>query len=343
MLQAGTIVGCSFVIRHLIAEGGMAQVYLAESLTSGQIFALKRSSVSLSEEAELINNFCHPNIVKGIEFFQGLNESFLLMEYIDGKEVDYFIAQAKSRPFHDRACLVLAIGLQVCGALNYIFVYPDKSGSKLEVIHKDISPQNLLISFLGVVKLLDFGVAQTKNNLNLDNREILKGNLPYMSPEQLLGQKLGQASDIYALALVLSEIIRGEKWRPLKKTDDPFSRFKPSGPGRELLEVLRKGLNEDPAFRTDSSEAFQRELSRIHQKFGSFVPSEFLAKSFLWPQQVSTPSYFIRVLGLLGLIAAMIAILIGLGNQIFVPDLKPGADYFGVLPYQIFAPLRSGR
>lgn len=262
----------------------MAQVYLVENLASKQVFALKSSFLSLMEEAKLINNFYHYNIVKGIKYFRDKKNDFLLMEYVDGKDVDYFINLAKSRPLYDRVCLALAIGLQVCEALIYIFSYHDECGLKMEVIHKDISPQNLLVSFFGVVKLLDFGIAQTKNSSQRDEHGILKGNLAYMSPEQLLGKKLVQASDIYALSLVLSEIIRGEKWRPLVKNDDPFSDLALSGPGEELLEVLARGLDKNPDFRTDSAEIFKRDLSRIHQKLGSFIPSKFLIKSFLWHQ-----------------------------------------------------------
>ncbi len=260
MLKIGTIVSNRYVIRHLLAEGGMAEVYLASAI-NGQSVVLKRLKPDLPhrkrdyklfvDEANLIIKLKHPNIVQGFELIEEGRNDFLVMEHIVGKPVEQLISSHFSPNF--RVQLAVAVGIQVCEALNYAFNALDEKGQPLKLVHKDISPQNLLVSSKRQLKIIDFGVAETAENIN-DDQETLRGNIHYMSPEQIEGLKLSQASDVYSLSLVMLEIIRGEKWRPQQCDEDPFASLENSVVKKDLWELLEKSLMENPRERIQNCE-----------------------------------------------------------------------------------------
>jgi serine/threonine protein kinase len=222
MLKSGAIVGKKYRLCHLVAEGGMAEVYLGEhSLpeTKPSQVAIKRLLPTLSadpmfaqmftHEAKLAMSFHHKNIVACYELVLDDPELFLVMEFISGKEVGSFLPLIKNLSLLKRTQIAVAVGLGVCQALSYLHSQIDDLGRNRGIVHGDISPQNIMITHDGLIKIYDFGAAKTSNSSAIFDDEILQGNIRYMSPEQMRGEKITQESDIFSLSLVLLEIVLG--------------------------------------------------------------------------------------------------------------------------------------
>lgn len=223
MLKAGTVVGEKYRLRHLIAEGGMAEVYLAESVILSQascLYAIKRLRPELAannpvfvdmffHEAALAQSLHHKNVVTCYEFFRDGNDSYIVMEFVLGKEVGALFATVKDLPLLERTKIMFLVGIGVCDALVYLHEQKSHTGCVRPIVHGDISPQNIMVSVDGTVKLYDFGAAKGFSDVIFEE-ELVRGNLRYMSPEQLLGAPMDTKSDVFSLALVLLELLCGE-------------------------------------------------------------------------------------------------------------------------------------
>jgi serine/threonine protein kinase len=335
LLKIGTTVSKRFVIRHLLAEGGMAEVYLAQTPENEQV-VLKRLKPNLPhrkrdyqlfvDEANLIIKLIHPNIVRGFELIEEGSDDFLVMEHIVGKPVEQLINQQFSALF--RAQLAVAVGIQTCQALDYAFKANNEQGQPLKLVHKDISPQNLIVAATGLIKIIDFGVAQTAFNQN-DDRETLRGNIHYMSPEQIEGNELNQASDVYSLALVMLEIVRGKKWRPEESDADLFCSVKNNEVNGDLLETLKKALVENAPDRIQSCEALLLLLRKIQHQMG-FEPGEILNESLSLIAKFQQPnaakwvpvlSHIVRLSSLSCALVVIILMLFCIAVELFRPHL----------------------
>ena len=211
MLKQGTIVAQKYRIEHLIAEGGMAELYLASMVNSSSNYvALKRllpkfrnknnyEEYFIRESQYIININCS-YIVKGQELLRENSEIYLVMEFILGSELGHINYIIKKENSDTKTKIALAVALSVGRALKYI------KQEFLDLVHGDISPQNILITGEGEIKLVDFGIA-VKARSPMQESDLLRGTMRYMSPEQRQGQSLTQASDIYSLGLVLEEIL----------------------------------------------------------------------------------------------------------------------------------------
>jgi serine/threonine-protein kinase len=161
----------------------------------------------LIAEARLSALLHHPGIVQVYEFGQVGGEYYLAMEYVDGYDLTTLLRHcAKSKQLLSPA-LACYIAHEVAGALGYAHALNDDSGQPLEIVHRDVSPTNLMITRLGQVKLLDFGIAKAVNSVRDERTRTgtLKGKLSYMSPEQADGEKIDHRTDIFALGVVLWE------------------------------------------------------------------------------------------------------------------------------------------
>jgi serine/threonine protein kinase len=225
MLRSGAVVGQKYRLCHLVAEGGMAEVYLAEPIFKDTArvpqVAIKRLLPMLSRkpifahmfahEARLAMAFHHENIVACHDFLRDGSELFLVMEFISGKEVGAFLPYIKTLSLMKRTKIAVAIGLGVCEALNYLHSQTDEILVNRDIVHGDISPQNIMITHEGKIKIYDFGAAKTNDSPPVFEEEILRGNIRYMSPEQMRGEKITRESDIFSLSLVLLEILLGRR------------------------------------------------------------------------------------------------------------------------------------
>lgn len=250
MAEAGTTTPkrlADFDVIRRLGSGGMAEVFLAKKRGAEGTYKLlvvkrilpahtssARFRAMFAVEAQLATRLNHPNIVQVYDFQDyGEKEGQLLsMEYVEGPDLKQLVRAARSRnerlPPHVSAYVVA----EVAKGLHYAHERKDERGRPLEIVHRDVSPQNILLSYYGAVKIADFGIATA--NVFRDEPGVLKGKTAYMSPEQARGEKVDRRTDVYSLGVVLHELLAG---RPLHGAAE----------GQELLEAVRAGNVEPPS------------------------------------------------------------------------------------------------
>lgn len=216
---AGIPFGNYQLLRRL-ARGGMAEVFLArQGGLEGfhRVVALKRILPHLVDnddfvrmfldEARLAAQLSHPNVIHIYEFGKVDEHYFIAMEFMPGVHVGDLIRHAA----HERLpeTLVARIGADACVGLHYAHCLRDEMARPLALVHRDVSPPNLLVSYDGVVKIVDFGIAKAASCVEETRTGVVKGKYAYMSPEQTTGKKLDGRSDVFSLGLVLWELLAG--------------------------------------------------------------------------------------------------------------------------------------
>jgi serine/threonine protein kinase len=231
-----------YLLLERIAVGGMAEVFVAKAFgVEGfeRLLAIKKILPTMGEDAEFISMFVdeariavqlsHANIVQVLELGKHDESLYIAMEYISGRDVRQLLERFRKRqqpvPI-PQAALIVA---EVCEALDYAHRKRDARGQALGIVHRDVSPQNVLVSFEGEVKLIDFGIAKAESRLQKTQAGILKGKFGYMSPEQVKGHAVDGRSDVFAAGILLWELVCGEK---LFTGDSDFA----------ILEKVRNGL-----------------------------------------------------------------------------------------------------
>lgn len=208
-----------------IAEGGMGEVFKAKLIREGgfeKTIAVKRMLPNLANqerfkerficEAKLSARLTHANIVHIYDFGHTGGSLFLAMEYVDGIDLGSFLARLKEAGERLPAKLAAEIAVSALKGLDYAHRLKTESGEKLDLIHRDISPSNILISMEGEIKLTDFGLAGAKEEIK--EEDALAGKLAYLPPEAVRGEPMDRRSDIYSLGLVFYEMIFGRKAFP---------------------------------------------------------------------------------------------------------------------------------
>ena len=205
-----------------LGRGGMAKVYLAESLGSGirKLVVLKVLNPELSanaemralfrREAELAAQMNHPNVVQVMEVVEYRESPFIVMEYLDGATLSTIIRVAGDQL---SLALQLQISCQVLRGLHHFHELRDLDGSPLNGVHRDVSPQNVMILHDGPVKVLDFGIAKiSASDVQATRSGIIKGRIQYMPPEQILGAtNIDRRADLFALGVMLWEAVAGRR------------------------------------------------------------------------------------------------------------------------------------
>lgn len=280
----------------LLATGGMAEVYLA---MSGELSGFRTLSVvkrvlpHLSEDGEFIKMFFdeariaaqldHPNIARIVEVGQDGDEYFLAMEVVQGRPLSALLRRANKRDqplSHAQSAFIVA---QAGKGLGYAHNLTDGDGRALGVVHRDVSPQNILVSFEGAVKLIDFGVARALGRVTETVPGGLKGKIQYMSPEQASGGRIDQRSDVFALGVVLWEALCG---RRLFRREGDLETLRaiihepipsPSKMGRispRLERIVMKALEREPEDRYQSAEEMALALERHAFASEGFSPAQ---------------------------------------------------------------------
>ena len=207
-----------------LGEGGMAKVSVA--MVRGaegfrRLFVVKRLRPELAGTTELVNQFIdearlgaslvHSNVVPVFDFGRDTDGYYMAQEYILGRDVDAVVqASLRKRGRPLEVPLVLAIAQEALKALSYAHAKTDDAGRPLGLVHRDVSPNNLMVSARGEVKLLDFGIVKGEHRLTKTQTGVVKGNLFFMSPEQAKGLPLDARSDLFSLGLVLFYAATGE-------------------------------------------------------------------------------------------------------------------------------------
>ena len=277
----------------------MAQVYLALSgELSGfrTLVVVKRILPNLSsnrhfidmffDEARIAARLDHPNIVRIIEVGQDHDEYFLAMELVQGKPLSAILRRAAKhqRPFSQAQAAFLVA--QAANGLGYAHNLTDTDGRLLNVVHRDVSPQNILVSFDGAVKVIDFGVARALGRVSETVPGGLKGKLQYMAPEQVTNGEADRRSDVFALGIVLWESLCGRRLFRRESELETLraivheppvrpSSIRPISP--RLENIVMRALAKDPAERFQSAAEMGLALERLAFATEDFAPTQLAA------------------------------------------------------------------
>jgi serine/threonine-protein kinase len=282
-----------------LARGGMAELWLARLTGVGgfaKLVAIKRILPHLSDDPRFVEMFLaegrmlallsHPNICPVYELGEVDGRLFLAMEYLEGVSWERFLT-ALPRGETSRVRFAAGVLAQACDGLHYAHELHDARGRSTGIVHRDVSPQNLFVTIDGVCKVLDFGVAKVMSENTRTSTGVLKGKIPYMSPEQIRGEVVGPRADVFAAGIVLWEALTGERLFA-RETDfmigqaviimpiPPVSAMAPFG--AEIDAVVARALERDIEKRFPTMAALAEALRDVAKRFGgAATPAEIAA------------------------------------------------------------------
>jgi serine/threonine protein kinase len=284
-----------------LARGGMAEILLGR-LTGPSGFertvVIKRILPAYTEEQSFVDMFLdeariaarihHPNVVQHQELGQDGEQLYLVMEYLDGESLASVQRRSRSRAAPLSHVEAIHIVASAAAGLHAAHEMTDHEGEALGIVHRDISPQNLFVTYRGGVKVMDFGIAKASDRITTTEAGSLKGKIRYMSPEQARGERLDRRSDLFSLGIVLYEITTGHALfrrrtplASLRAVQDgpipPPSTIVPDYPAA-LEAIVMRALARDRDERFDDVEAFRTALLDVLEELGPETrPAESLA------------------------------------------------------------------
>jgi serine/threonine-protein kinase len=268
-----------------IARGGMGVVYLAMVQGPGgfnKLVVVKELKPELVEEpafltmfldeARLAARLSHPNIVQTNEVGNDGDRYFMAMDYLDGRGLDQIRRRSKVAGFGLSVPMHLRVVCDMLTGLDYAHKMTDFDGSPLNIVHRDVSPQNVFVTFDGQVKLLDFGIAKASDSMYETHAGVVKGKVSYMSPEQGRGWKVDARADVFSAGVMLWEALTGKRMREGKNDQEKLwalvsnetpraSEIKPWVPP-ELDEICARAMAWNRDERYPSAGAMQQDLER---------------------------------------------------------------------------------
>jgi serine/threonine-protein kinase len=277
-----------------LESGGMAEVFRAES-QGLQGFrkqvAIKRVLPHLSEKKKFISMFLdearlsaqlsHSNCVQVFDIGVGDQAYFIVMEFVDGANLKS-IAESMTKQGHDFPVAAAAfIAHEICKGLSYAHELTDQDGLPMHLVHRDISPPNVLVTKYGEVKIVDFGLAKASSQLEKSEPGIIKGKFSYLSPEAVVGQEVDSRADIFALGIILWELLASRRlftgetdYETVQKVGaaqvPPISQINPKVPP-ELERIVHKALARNPQQRYGTARELGQALSQFLFRFGQPV------------------------------------------------------------------------
>ncbi|PWU21599.1 MAG: hypothetical protein C5B49_02350, partial [Bdellovibrio sp.] len=289
-----------YLLLEKIASGGMAEVYLAKSIGANGInkfVAIKRILPQYSdnqefiemfkEEAKIAVNLNHGNVVSIFDFGVEKSQFFLVMEFVEGQNLRQILNHMKKEAREFSIDQVTYIVKEVAAGLDHAHRCLDgATGRPLNITHRDMSPQNIMISFEGEIKVVDFGIAKAENQVEHTRAGTIKGKFGYMSPEQAEGQAVDLRTDIFSLGIVLWELLAKDRLfvaqneaatlRKVRECQIPSLRkINPSIPP-ELERICNKALAKDRSLRYQTAAAFHKDLNRfLNLQYPEFSAQEF--------------------------------------------------------------------
>ena len=275
-----------YLLTECVGQGGMAVVYKAtrhgpSGFTKTVVVKAMLPSLSsqrefvamFSGEARLMAQLTHPNIVQVHDFGVVDGIPYLAMEYLPGRNLSQLRAAVTARGLRMPVGCALAIARDVCHGLGYAHDFLDGDGKRRQIIHRDVSPSNVMVCRDGSVKLLDFGVAKIIGQFDYDVTQSFKGKYAYMSPEQVNHQPIDRRVDVFAVGIVLHELLTGKRLFAAQtelETLQRVSAAKVIAPSvdnadvpRALDAIVKKALAKDPAERYASGAQLAEALESL--------------------------------------------------------------------------------
>ncbi len=297
-----------YVLLERLASGGMAEVYRAKADGAGGFvkqLAVKRILPNYSQneefqkmfeyEARLSSQLTQANIVQIYDFIQSGDMYLLAMEFVDGKNLRQVINKAKKANVNIPIPFSVSVVNEASKGLDYAHKKKDDlTGQALNIIHRDMSPQNIMCSYEGAIKIVDFGIAKAKDKVDETRSGVIKGKFGYMSPEQANGAAVDARSDIFSTVIILWELVTGRRLftaendlATLKMIQEcqitPPSKLNPNVKP-ELERIIMKGLTKDVSLRFTEASSLSRELqgylARFYPTFSQKDVSDVLTKVF---------------------------------------------------------------
>lgn len=277
-----------------IAAGGMAEVYRAESAgLEGfkKTVAIKRVLPHLAEKKQFIGMFLdearlsahlnHSNCVQVFDIGVGDNTFFIVMEFVDGSDLKAVLEHLQQHNKRMPVALALYIACRICEGLSYAHEARDNRDRLLGIVHRDISPPNVLLTRHGEVKVVDFGLAKANSQLERSEPGIIKGKFSYLSPEAALGESVDLRTDLFAVGVILWEMLAGRRLflgetdlqtvRLVQAAEIPdIRRFNPEITP-QVDAAIRRSLARDPRQRYQSAREMGAELNRVMFTLGVAV------------------------------------------------------------------------
>jgi serine/threonine protein kinase len=302
MVDVGAAPIDRYVVLEHLSEGGMGAIYLGKKLGAGGFemeVVLKQLLPEFTQQEEFIELFLrearlsatldHANIVHTIDLVRSGGEYFIVMEYLPGGDLRTLLKRAKRRGKRFSPAAAIHISREVLSALAYAHVKRGFDGNPLKLIHRDVSPSNILVSQTGEVKLTDFGIAKAATHNSLFYK--VKGKIGYMSPEQARSEALDHRSDLYSLAVCMFEVLTGERLFVhaglTTSADEIYSQPVPTlsrkvpGLPPDLDAVMNKALSLSPDARYQTASEFQEALTRCAHRNGLLISAPEVAQELL--------------------------------------------------------------
>ena len=289
-----------YVLLEKLATGGMAEVFLARGSGAGGIgkfFAIKRILPQFADSPEFIEmfkdeakiaiNLSHSNIVSIHEFGVERGQFFLVMDYVEGRNLRQVLNKMKKSSVDFTTEQIVYMIKEVAAGLDHAHRCIDGgTGKPLNITHRDMSPQNVMLSFEGETKIVDFGIAKAESQIENTRAGTLKGKFGYMSPEQAEGQPVDLRTDIFSLGIVLWELLANDRLfvanneintlRKIRDCQIPSLRKINPNLHTELERIVQKALARDRNLRYQTGAALQRDLNRfLNRQYPDFSSADF--------------------------------------------------------------------
>ena len=290
-----------------LAEGGMGEIFRATQKVSElfeRIVVVKNIKENYVEdkmfiemffqEAKITAKLIHENIVQIYDLNKYNDEYYILMEYINGKDLLEIGKTSFKMGRRVPIPIIVKIIEQACNGLKYAHGFCDPTGKSYNIVHRDISLQNIMVTFAGMVKVLDFGVMQTTEVSNLEMMSKIPGKVNYMSPELIKGADADARSDIFSLGIIFYQLLTGKKPfrdKDIEKLMEKIVTEEPVYPSRyvdlpdNLEDIILKMLSKNPDERYQSASELQKELENFlhvsNMRVNRYSISDYLEEIFV--------------------------------------------------------------
>jgi tetratricopeptide (TPR) repeat protein/tRNA A-37 threonylcarbamoyl transferase component Bud32 len=314
-----------YILLDKLAVGGMAELHLA--MITGvegfeKLIAIKKILPHLATEEVLVKSFIdeaklaallhHQNIVQIYDFGSLGDTYFIAMEYLFGKDCRAVLRKAAEANLPLVLQHALLIVSRLCAGLDYAHKLKDFHGKPLHIIHRDISPQNILITYEGDVKIVDFGIAKAESQTTMTQMGLIKGKVAYMSPEQAAGKVIDHRSDIFSCGIILYEMVTGRRMFDgdtmqilAKVREAQFIRPEDiqTDLPQKLLSTLHRALAREPEQRYQSCGDMLTDLEECMQQMGLHPTANALARYMktLFADEIAADELHMREISAIGL------------------------------------------